>query len=48
MNAWFKPKLVLDQEQVIKQKAMEVIKFLNLTHLARELAGICQVARKSF
>ena len=39
MNAWFKPKLVLDQEQVIKQKAMEVIKFLNLTHLARELAG---------
>ena len=39
MNAWFKPKLVLDQEQAIKQKAMEVIKFLNLTHLERELAG---------
>jgi len=39
MNAWFKPKIVLDQEQVIKQKAMEVIKFLNLNHLSRELAG---------
>ena len=39
MNAWFKPKIVQSQEQVIKQKAMKVIKFLNLTHLARELAG---------
>ena len=39
MNAWFKPKIVQNQEQVIKQRAMKVIKFLNLTHLARELAG---------
>ena len=39
MNAWFKPRIVQSQEQVIKQKAMKVIKFLNLTHLARELAG---------
>jgi len=39
MNAWFKPNLVQEQEQTIKQKAMEVIKFLNLTHLTRELAG---------
>jgi len=39
MNAWLKPKLVQEQEQTIKQKAMEVIKFLNLTHLERELAG---------
>ena len=39
MNAWFKLKIVQSQEQVIKQKAMKVIKFLNLTHLARELAG---------
>ena len=39
MNAWFKSKLVQEQEQTIKQKAMEVIKFLNLTHLTRELAG---------
>ena len=27
MNAWFKPKLVQEQEQTNKQKAMEVIKF---------------------
>ena len=39
MNAWFKSKIVQSQEQVIKQKAMKVIKFLNLTHLAREPAG---------
>ena len=39
MNAWFKPRIVQSQEQVIKQKAMKVIKFLNLTHLAREPAG---------
>ena len=39
MNAWFKSKIVQSQEQVIKQKAIKVIKFLNLTHLARELAG---------
>ena len=38
MNAWFKPKIVKSQEQSIKQKAMRVIKFLNLTHLAGELA----------
>ena len=39
MNAWFKSNLVQEQEQTIKQRAMEVIKFLNLTHLERELAG---------
>ena len=39
MNAWFKPRIVQSQEQVIKQRAMKVIKFLNLTHLAREPAG---------
>jgi len=38
-NAWFKPKKVRSEEELIKKKAMEVIKFLNLTHLARELAG---------
>jgi len=38
-NAWFKPKMVQNEEQLIKQKAMGVIKFLNLTHLAQELAG---------
>ena len=38
-NAWFKPKIVRNEEQLIKQKAMEVIKFLNLNHLVHELAG---------
>ena len=38
-NAWFKSKKFKSEEQLIKQKAMEVIKFLNLTHLAQELAG---------
>ena len=39
MNAWFKPKIVQNQERVINQKAMKVINVLNLTHLTRELAG---------
>ena len=38
-NAWFKSRKVQSEEQLIKQRAMEVIKFLNLTHLAQELAG---------
>jgi len=38
-NAWFKSKKVQSEEELIKQRAMKVIKFLNLTHLAQELAG---------
>ena len=38
-NAWFKSKKVQSEEELIKQRALEVIKFLNLTHLERELAG---------
>ena len=38
-NALFKPKIVRDEEKQIKQKALEVIDFLNLNHLAKELAG---------
>ena len=38
-NALFKPRLVNEEEKKIKQKALEVIKFLNLTHLEKELAG---------
>ena len=38
-NALFKPKIVRDEEKQIKQKALEVIDFLNLKHLAKELAG---------
>jgi branched-chain amino acid transport system ATP-binding protein len=39
MNALIKPKMVNEEEKIIKQKALEVIKFLNLTHLEKELAG---------
>ena len=39
VNALLKPTLIKKEEEKIKQKAFEVIKFLNLTHLANELAG---------
>ena len=38
-NALFNSKTVNEQEIKIKQKALEVIKFLNLSELSRELAG---------
>ena len=39
VNALLKPTLIKNEEEKIKQKAFEVIEFLNLTHLANELAG---------
>ncbi len=39
VNALFKPRLVNEEEKKIKQRALEVIKFLNLTNLEKELAG---------
>ena len=39
VNALLKPTLIKKEEEKIKQKAFEVIEFLNLTHLANELAG---------
>ena len=39
MTALLKPKLVKQEEETVKQKAYEVIDFLNLKHLANELAG---------
>ena len=39
MNALLKPSLIKKEEETIKQKAFEVIEFLNLKHLANELAG---------
>ena len=39
MTALFKPKIVKKEEQEIRDKAYEVIEFLNLKHLANELAG---------
>ena len=39
MNALLKPELVAKEERQIKEKAMEVVDFLNLSHLKNELAG---------
>ena len=39
MTALLKPKLVKKEEEIVKQKAYEVIDFLNLKHLSNELAG---------
>ena len=39
MTALLKPSLVRTEEMVIKQKAQDVIDFLNLKHLSNELAG---------
>ncbi len=38
-NALFNPKIVHEQEKKNKQKALEVIEFLNLSKLSKELAG---------
>ena len=38
-NALLKPKLIQKEEEEIKQKALKVIEFLSLKHLANELAG---------
>ena len=39
MNALFKPSLVKKEEKNVKEKALQVIDFLNLKHLSNELAG---------
>ena len=39
MTALLKPNLVKSEELVIKQKAQDVVDFLNLKHLSNELAG---------
>ena len=39
INALLKPKLIKREEEIIRSKAYEVIDFLNLKHLANELAG---------
>jgi branched-chain amino acid transport system ATP-binding protein len=39
VNALFKPSLVKKEETKVKNKALEVIDFLNLKHLSNELAG---------
>ena len=39
LYSWFKNSVVNKQEEQIRSKAIEVINFLNLTHLTQELAG---------
>ena len=39
MNALLKPSLIKKEEDQIRKKAYQVIDFLNLKHLANELAG---------
>ncbi len=39
LYSWFKNSVVKKQEEQIRTKAIEVINFLNLTHLMQELAG---------
>ena len=39
MTALLKPSLVRTEELVVKQKAQDVVDFLNLKHLSNELAG---------
>jgi len=39
VNALFKPSLIKKEEIKVKEKALEVIDFLNLKHLSNEIAG---------
>ena len=39
MNVLLKPSLIVKEEKQIKEKAQEVVDFLNLSHLKNELAG---------
>ena len=39
LYSWFSNSIVRKQEETIREKAIEVINFLNLNHLTQELAG---------
>ncbi|MDA0229054.1 MAG: ABC transporter ATP-binding protein [Proteobacteria bacterium] len=39
LDAWFRPRLVREEEAAIRAKAEEVLEFLGLSHLAQEPAG---------
>ena len=39
INNFLKPNLINQEEQKVKEKAKEVVEFLNLGHLTNELAG---------
>ena len=48
MNALLKPELVAKEEIQIKEKALEVVDFLNLSHLKNELAGNLSGGQKNY
>ncbi len=39
LDVWFKPSLVREHEKQVREKAREVIDFLEISHLQNELAG---------
>jgi len=39
LNTWIKPSKIAQEEKVVKQKAQEVLEFLQLSHLSNEYAG---------
>ncbi len=39
LYTWLNPKLIKEQDKEIQNKALEVLDFLNLTHLTNEIAG---------
>ena len=48
MTALLKPSLVRTEELAVKQKAQDVVDFLNLTHLSNELAGNLSGGQKNY
>ena len=48
MTVLLKPSLVKEEEEKVKQKALEVVEFLNLRQLSNELAGNLSGGQKNF
>ena len=48
MTALLKPNLVAAEEKIVKEKAKEVVEFLNLGHLTNELAGNLSGGQKNY
>ncbi|MDC0861701.1 ABC transporter ATP-binding protein [Alphaproteobacteria bacterium] len=39
LYSWLNPKLIKEEDKIIKDKGLEVLDFLNLSHLTNEIAG---------
>jgi len=48
LYSWFGNSIVRKQEKDIRKKAIEVIEFLNLSHLTQELAGNLSGGQKNY